>query len=58
MLLSVEAIVGIVGVTIAVPPMIYALKQLSIRFFTNAPEKGSSKPCPNTKPKYRANHVF
>ncbi|OSS49372.1 hypothetical protein B5807_05591 [Epicoccum nigrum] len=39
MLLPVEAIVGIVGVTIAVPPMIYALKQLSTRFFTNAPEK-------------------
>ena len=56
--LSIEAIVGIVGVVIATPPTIYALKQLSTRFFGNAPEKGLSKPNSNTGTKYRANHVF
>jgi hypothetical protein len=49
MQLSTEAIVGIVGVVIAVPPMIYAFKPLFKRFFGNTPEKGSSKPCPNTE---------
>ena len=53
-----EAIVGIVGVVIATPPTIYALKQLLKRFFPNAPEKSPSKPHPNTGTKHRANHIF
>jgi hypothetical protein len=56
--LSIEAIVGIVGVVIAVPPAIYALKPLFKRFFGNAPEKGMSKPRQNTDAKYRADCVF
>lgn len=56
--LSIESIVGIVGVVIATPPTIYALKQLFTRFFPNAPEQGLSKPHPNTETKYRADHVF
>jgi hypothetical protein len=51
--LSIEAIVGIVGVVIAVPPTIYALKQLFTRFFGNSPEKGLFKPYPNTETKVR-----
>ena len=52
--LSIEAIVGIAGVVIAIPPTIYALKRLFTRVFTNATENGSSSPYLNTEAKHRA----